>query len=151
MQNLTNKIQTIIAHAPVAAGTSNITDCVVIDTQGYEGLRFIVGFGTITSSAVTSLKAQQSEVKASATSLTNGADLAGTGITVADTDDNKIFIMDIYRPAERYVQLFINRGIANAVVDFAIAELYGARKLPVPASSDVAQQELNVSPAEGTA
>lgn len=151
MQNLTNKILTQIAHAPVAAGSTDVTDCNVIDTQGYEGVRFIVGFGTITTGAVTSIRAQQSDVKASATSLTNGADLEGSGIAVGDGDDNKLVIMDIYRPRERYVQLVIKRATQNAVVDFAIAELYGARKLPVSASSDVASQELSVSPAEGTA
>lgn len=151
MQNLTNKIVTEISHAPVAAGTTDVTDCNVVDTQGYEGVRFIVGFGTLTAGSVAGIRAQQSDVMASATSLTGGADLEGTAILIADTDDNKMLILDIYRPRERYVQLVIDRATANAVVDFAICEKYGARKLPVTQDADVASAEVFASPAEGTA
>lgn len=148
---LTRKTQTQIAHAPVGAGSADVTDCYVIDMQGYEGCRFVVGFGTITSGAATSIKAQQAAAKTSATALTSGQDLAGTGITVADDGDNKLYILDIYKPQKRYLQLRILRATQNSVVDFAIAELYGARKLPVSAHADVGSQELHVSPAEGTA
>lgn len=149
--NLSNKVVTSVNHAPIAAGTSNVTDCEVVDTAGYEGVRFLVGFGAITSGAVTSVKAQQAAAQTSATALTSGADLAGTGITVADTDDNKIVILDVYRPQERYVQLHILRATQNAVVDFVVAELYGARKLPVTQDTDVATLEIHASPDEGTA
>lgn len=148
---LTNKVETLIAHAPVAAGATDVTDCAVIDMQGYEGVRFIVGFGTITSGAATSIRAKQAAAASSATALTNGADMEGTGITVPDDGDNKIYILDIYKPRERYVQLLIKRASQNAVVDFAIAEKYGARKLPVATHANVAGQEIHISPAEGTA
>lgn len=46
----------------------------------------IVGFGTITASAVTSIKVQQG----AASDLSDAADLLGTGITVAADDDNQI-------------------------------------------------------------
>ncbi len=149
--NLSRKISTQIAHAPVAAGSSDVTDCNVVDMQGYDGCRFIVGFGAITANAVTSIKVQQAAVKASDTALTSGADLEGTSITVADDGDNKIYIIDIFKPRERYLQLRILRATQNAVVDFAIAERYGARKLPVTAHADVGGGENHVSPAEGTA
>lgn len=151
MKNLTYKLLTRIGRAPVAAGATNITDCEVIDTQGYEGARVIVGFGTITAGAVTSVKMQQATAKTSDTALTAGADLEGSSITVADTDDNKCVIIDVFRPRERYLQPHILRATQNSVVDFVVYELYGAKKLPVVKDADVATQELHASPAEGTA
>ncbi len=148
---LTRKVETQIVHAPVAAGSADVTDCDVIDMQNFEGCRFIVGFGTITSGAATSVKVQQATAKTSDTALTSGADLEGSGITVADTDDNKAVIIDIFKPRERYLQLRILRATQNAVVDFAVAEKYGARKLPVTKHADIATQEIHISPAEGTA
>lgn len=151
MHNLTNKVLTEIAHAPVAAGSSDVTDCKVIDMQNFEGVRFIVGFGAITAGAVTSINAKQADAKSSATALTNGQDLEGTKVTVADDGDSKLVILDVYRPAKRYVQLLIKRATQNAVVDLAIAEKYGAHKLPVTQDADVHAAEVHASPAEGTA
>lgn len=151
MQHLTNKVKTIRVHAPVAAGATDITDSAVIDMQGYEGVRFIVGFGAITAGAATSVKAQQATAKTSDTALTSGADLLGSSIAVADSDDSKLVISDILRPRERYVQVHVLRATQNAVVDLIIAELYGARKLPVAKDTTVASQETHASPAEGTA
>lgn len=151
MQHLTNKVKTIRVHAPAAAGATDITDCAVVDTAGYEGVRFIVGFGAITSGAVTSVKVQQAAAITSATALTSGADLEGTSDAVLDTDDNKLVISDIIRPRERYVQVHILRATQNSVVDLVIAELYGASKLPITQDATVAQNEQHTSPAEGTA
>jgi hypothetical protein len=129
-----------------AADTSDLTS-EYVDTQGFEGCRFVVGFGALTSTAVTSIKVQQCD-----TSDGSYSDLTGTSITVADDDDNKIAIVDIYRPRERYLKLVTDRGTANAVVDFLVAELYGATAHPVSQSSSIViSQEVHASPAEGTA
>lgn len=151
MQSLTNKVKTIRLHDAVAAGTSDVTDCSVVDMQGYSGVRFLVGFGAITSGAVTSIKVQEAAAKTSATALTSGQDIAGSGITVADTDDNTVVISDIIRPQKRYLQPYIDRGTQNAVVDFVLAELYGPMKLPVTQDATVSHSEVAASPAEGTA
>jgi len=151
MQHLTNKVKTIRIHAPAAAGATDITDSSVIDMQNYEAVRFIVGFGAIVAGAVTSVKVQQATAKTSDTALTSGADLLGSGITVADSDDNTLVITDIIKPQERYVQPHVLRATQNATVDLIIAELYGARKLPVTKDATVSKQETHVSPAEGTA
>ncbi len=150
-QALTNKVLTQLAHAPVAAGAADVTDCYVVDMLGYEGVRFCVAFGAIDGGAATSIRAQGAVAKATSQSLTAGADLAGCNVTVADTGDNKIAILDIYRPADRYVQGVIKRATQNSVVDYAWYELYGAKKLPVTKDANVHAQEIHVSPAYGTA
>jgi hypothetical protein len=129
-----------------SAGTTDLTS-EPVDTAGYEGVRFICGFGAITTNAVTSTKARQG----AASDMGDGADLAGTAQTVADSADNKIVITDIFRPQERYVDHVIDRGTQNAVVDFLIVELYGTRKTPVTQDATVAGAEVHSSPDEGTA
>jgi O-glycosyl hydrolase len=150
--HLTEKVVTEISHAPVVAGSADVTDCNVVDMQNFDAVRFIVGFGTITAGAVTSINAKQADAKTSDTALTSGQDLLGTKVTVADDGDNKVYVLDIVRPQKRYLQLLIKRATQNAVVDFAIHEKYHARTLPVTQTSgSVGVHELHVSPAEGTA
>jgi len=130
----------------VAAGTSNVASD-IIDMAGFDAVQFMVGFGAITSGAATSINVQQGAVS----TLSDAADLAGTSITVADTDDNKVAVTEIIRPAERYLRLEILRATQNSAVDFALALLYGARNVPVTHdSATVITPEVHNTPAEGT-
>ncbi len=80
------------------------------------------------------------------------ADLEGTDVAIADDDDNKLAVLDVYRPQERYVRLVVNRATQNAVIDGVIALQYKGRKAPVTHDvTTVAGAELHVSPDEGTA
>ena len=146
---LTNEVKTILCKSAVAAGSSDITDATAVDTAGYEGVRFIFSFGAITGSAVTSVAAASLATSAP----TPGTDdIAGSSITVPDTADDKIFILDIYKPALRYVRPFVKRATQNAVLNSIIAELYGHSGLhPIAKDATVIAQELSVSPANGTA
>ena len=131
----------------VAAGTTDQNGS-TIDMQGWDGVVFLVAFGTITAGAVTSIKAQQG----AASDLSDAADLEGTGVPVADTDDNKVAALDIVRPRERYVRVVVDRGTQNAVIDGAIAIQYRGRKAPTTHdTSTVVTPETHASPAEGTA
>ncbi len=130
----------------VAAGTTTVNGDEV-DTRGFEGVMFRIAFGTITSGAVTSIKLQHNDV-----SGTGQADIAGSSQTVLDTDDNKIFQSDVYRPTKRYMRMVTTRGTANAVIDYQEVILY--RSFPtVPPSTDttVGGTERFNSPASGTA
>ena len=129
-----------------AAGTTDINST-VIDMQGYEGVELVVMFGTISAGAVTSVKAQQG-------TLSDGSDmvdLEDTSVSIADSDDNGVVLLDIYQPKERYVMLVVNRGTADAVIDGAIAIQYDAKEVPVTQDTTVAGSEFHLSPDEGTA
>lgn len=128
-----------------AAGTADVTSD-TIDTQGYQGIMFIVPMGAIVSGAVTSIKVQQG----TASNMSDAADLAGSAQTIADTADDTTFYTDIYRPTERYVRLIVDRGTQNATVGGIIALLYEPRVAPVTHGTTVGG-ETAVSPAEGTA
>lgn len=146
--NLSKNVKVTRVMNAVAAGTGDSQNGSGVDMSGFEGVVFIAAFGTLTDGAVTTLKAQQDTVSNFATA----ADLAGTAMSIADTSDNDLLVLDIYRPSERYVRPVITRATANAVIDGVIAIQYGARELPTTNDADtVASTETHVSPAEGTA
>lgn len=131
----------------IAAGTSD-QNGTVIDMQNFDSVAFIVMFGAIVAGAVTSIKAQQG------TQVGGGdmADLLGTAITVADSDDTSMAILEIKRPRERYVRVVVDRGTQNATIDGAIAIQSGPRVKPTTHdATTVLGSELHASPAEGTA
>lgn len=145
--NLSKNVKLSSAVTPTAgaAGTTDINGS-ILDMQGFEGVMMIVRMGAITSGAVTSIKMQQDTDSAGGTM----ADLAGTAQTIADTEGGKIFYSDLYKPAERYVRLVVDRGTQNAVVASAEYIQYGAHLAPTTHGTDVSG-ETHVSPAEGTA
>lgn len=130
----------------VSAGTSDVNSDIV-DTAGYDWVRFIVAFGAIVSGAATSVKVQEND----ANSGTGMDDLEGSSITIGDTDDNKLAIVEIYRPRMRYLRLVTKRATQNATIDGLIVELGGGRVKPITDDTTVVSTEVWASPAEGTA
>ena len=127
-----------------AAGTSDINGA-TLDMQNFESVLMRVTFGAIVSSAATSIKAQQG----ANSGLSDAADLIGTSQTVADSDDEKIFYIDLVKPEERYVRLVVVRATQNATCEASYLQ-YNPRKGPTSQGTNVSG-ELHVSPAEGTA
>jgi len=118
------------------------------DLLGFEGVMMVVKFGDIAGGATTTIKAQQD----TATGMGSAADLEGTSIPVADSDDNQIFIIDLYKPQERYVRLYIDKDASHNTEEMAFYIGYGARDFPtVLTLADEVTYELHVSPDEGTA
>ena len=154
MHNLTSVVKTVrlpLDTTTTYTGTAGTTDLTTegVDTLGYAGARFIIGFGTITSSAVTSVKVAQS----SDNGVADGwSDVASSSVTVADDDDNQMVIIDVYKPGKRYLEAIIDRGTANAVVDFMLVELYNPDTAAVTQdTTTVVGTKVLSNPAEGTA
>ena len=135
---------TALDHAEGSADRNGAT----LDMQAFEGVLMCVKFGDIAAGAVTSIKAQQG----AESDLSDAADLEGTGITVAADDDDQIFIVDLYRPQERYVRVVVDKDAANNTEEMSWYVQYGAHKKPQSNNvTDEVTCELHVSPAEGTA
>ncbi len=114
--------------------------------QGFAGAEFLVFFGTITAGSVTSVKLQGSADDSS------WADLAGTSQTVADDDDNQVFVLDAGHLRHRYLRCVVDRATQNAVVDGIVALQYDADKEPVAHdATTVGGSEYLHAPAAGTA
>ena len=146
MESLLEQGKLTLIKAASVAGVTDVTSD-VIDTAGYAGVLMFTTFGVITGTAVTSIKAQEGD-KADGSDM---ADLAGSGITVADDDDGQTFGIDLNRPRKRYVRLYVDRGTANAVIGEIYALKYGAHSRPVTNSVvDTLTAKQLTSPLEGT-
>jgi hypothetical protein len=129
--HLTDYVKTVQVLGAVAAGTSN-QNAAGVDLQGFDGGRFVADFGALTSTQVTSLKVQGSSDNSNWTDIT-GANTAALG----DANSNTILIVDVLRPATRYLRAVVLRGTANAVINCVIAELYRLRTAPVTQDATV--------------
>lgn len=142
------EMQQAITVAAGAAGTSAIEGSVIdMGEAGKEadGVLFVVQVGPVVAGAVTSLKVQQGD----ASDLSDAADLAGTSLSIADTDDNKVKFLQVIRPRKRYLRLYASRATQNATLT-AMAHKFGLRKQAATQPADVAG-ETHVHPAAGTA
>lgn len=131
-----------------AAGTGDTINSSSVDMQGFGAVQFVVLFGAILATGTNKVKAQQSGDDGSADAF---ADLKGTGIDLADTDDNKVAVLDIDKPLERYVRCTVVRGVANTTIDGIIAILYEPNVEPITDDTSVAGSEQHHAPVEGTA
>lgn len=145
---LNNATNTILCKTAVAAGTTDITDATVVDMAGYSGVRFTFHFGAITSGAATSVAAAGG---ATSTPTPGTDDIAGSKITVADTADDTVFTLDIYKPTQRYIRPFVKRATQNAVLNSIVAVQYEPIFMPPTQDTSVTSSKTLVSPANGTA
>ena len=111
-----NSTHVVRVKAPVAAGTTNVTDATGVDCSGYERATFFVAWGAITASGVQSIEVHQSSDDGSSDSYTA---VIGSKVTVADDDDSKITMVEIYRPVEKWLKVVINRATQDSVVELA--------------------------------
>lgn len=133
----------------IAAGAAGATDVVgaTLDMADADGVLVIVNFGPITAGAVTSFKLQQG----AASDLSDAADLAGTQQAVADDEDNTSRYVDLLKPAERYVRVYVDRATQNATLNATYIQ-YKLRKCPPAAQgTGITGGEKHETPAEGTA
>ena len=143
MKELSKDIETIQVANLTTSGTS-AHNGTPVDMEGAEGVRFIV---PITSAAATSVVVAKAAEWAS-TSAFNA--LAATSAAITATTDttgnNKVLIVDVRNPKDRYVQVQTTRATAAAVLGAIIAEKYGLKKLPPSQDSSVVAQTVSVSP-----
>lgn len=146
MEQLLKKVKVIQGSTLTAgaAGTDDIEGSAV-DMSNYQGLKAEVSFGTITSGAVTSILVQQSP----------NSDFSGTPttlktITVADGDDDKTFLVDVYKPQPslgKYLRAVVDRATQNAVVGPIMYTQYDPRiQSQDPAGTGIKSATHLVSP-----
>lgn len=139
MENLSKGVKvTRVKLAQSSAGTAINSDSV--DMQGFEGVMFFGSFGTANSGNFAN--AAQSADDSSFD------DLEGT--KVVPGDDNDSFLIDVYRPQDRYVRVEIDRSGTNTATGDIYAIQYGPRTKPTTHGATI-DSELHVSPDEGTA
>jgi len=120
----------------------------ILDMQNCTGVLMVVKPASIATGATYSIKAQQG----AAADLSDAADLEGTKIDIGDTQDNEIFVIDLYKPEERYVRVVADKDGANAVAESAMYIQYEGRVRPEDnVIAGEITTKLHISPDEGTA
>lgn len=117
----------VVEAAAAAAQTLLTTD--VVDMQGFDSVVFIVLLGDVTDTSALALTAYTND-----TNDTNSpTELAlPVSFTAGASDaDNKLLILELHKPRDRYVYATLARGTANAVVNGILAVLTNARERPV--------------------
>ena len=146
--NISKGVKTTRVMNAVAAGTDDQNSSSV-NMANFESVLFVAALGTLTSSQVTNMKAQQSDDDGGSDAF---SDLLGTlTAAMADGDSDKLIQLDIVKPRKQYVRVVLVRGTQNAVIDGIVAYQYSPLKLPTTHDSSVQDTEIHISPAEGTA
>ena len=124
----------------VAAGTSE-QKSTVLDMQGFDSVMFVLLLGDVTIADVLTLTA-----KSNPTSSTTGGTSEGAVAAQTDPDgtseDNKVVVLDILRPTQRYIFADITRITANAAIDGVLAIQYNAKSMPQTQGSTVLASAL---------
>jgi len=137
---------------PVAAATAGKGDTLTssaIDTLGAAAVLIGVKFGTITATGKGTIKLQHSSDDGATDAY---ADVAGSAYSyTAATDSTKCVVLDVYRPAKRYLKVVnVRDADANIVVENGFAILYHQETQPVPGTTVTGLKVLN-QPQSGTA
>ena len=136
------KISTALDYASGTADRNGAT----LDMAGYDGVLVVCKLATIAVGAVTSIKMQSG----AASDMSDAADLAGTGVSIAADDDDEIKYIDLYQPLERYVRCVVDKDASNACAESVVYIQYRGKSGPVTQPTGT-EGERHQSPAEGTA
>jgi len=128
--------------ADYAAANTTDVNATRVDMAGYESVVFLASIGT--AAANNGVKVQQD----TATGMGSAADLEDSQLLSDGTQTE--FVVEVYRPRERYVRLVVERG-TSTTVEAVWAIQYGTRVLPIDNETAAQAYELNIEPDEGTA
>ncbi|CAN5480164.1 hypothetical protein BH10PSE7_BH10PSE7_15410 [soil metagenome] len=140
MRELHNNIKAIRAISPVAVGTTGTGQAgKIIDRQGYRGIEFIIGYGSITATNATFTPVmKEGDATGTMTSVADGnllgteaaAGIAGAATRTSGVSKNVTKRLG-YRGYKRYVQIGIKSTVTAAVPVHADAILFGPHTAPV--------------------
>lgn len=120
----------------LAAGTSDVNSD-YIDMDGFRHVSVVVEIGTIAASGAVTCSLTQCATSGGTYTAVTGA----TSTVSADTDDNKLIVLDLLDVTQRYVKLSTVRGDGgNSTINAAVAIKRGARKKPSTASATTLQR-----------
>ena len=147
LNNLLKNAKITRVHAGGAgAASATPTKGTILDMAGFQSVMFIAEMGDVVSGSVVSLRAAQAT-----TNDTNEMDLlAGSagGTAGASDIDDKLIVLDVVRPNERYIEVQLFHTTQNAPFDSILAIQYDAKDMPVTQGSTVYDAETLANPNE---
>lgn len=137
--NLIKDAKFVVVEAAAVAGTTTITTDVV-DMAGFDSVAFVAHLGDVTATSALALTVFSNDTNDTTTPTETEA--AASFTAGASDADNKLMIVDVTCPRQRYVYATLERGTANAVVNGIIAILYNAHNKPVTQPASVLASAL---------
>ena len=138
------KIQTALDYA---SGTSdrNGESC---DMSGYQGCIVVLKLAAIAAGGANTAKIQCDDNS----SFTSALDIEDSKQTIADDDDNQVFVWDVRNVPERYIRVAVDKDGSHACAENAIYIKYGADSRPITnAVADEVTIETHIWASTGTA
>ena len=142
MSNLLSNVKVIRCVGYNAASTTNRKGT-IIDMEGFESVTFIAQFGTMLNASKIELVAGQHEENDTSKMVESEAT---TGEVLSDGTDDVHLILDVVKPAKRYIEPHIKISDQNALVEGCIAILHGPRTAPVEQDDAVLAAKTFQSP-----
>jgi len=136
-------------NSPITAASSTDDNSEILDMSGFEGVVFITPITDSAETGVAALTVEQNTIN-SDTGMAAVAGGSAVATSAGDDDlNNRLLIVDVYKPLERYVQGVLTSAVANIAFGDTIAIRYGARSLPqTQGTASVADDEIVISPSE---
>ena len=101
-----------LALSPQSIAASSSANGNTVDTQGWDGVLFVLALGAVDGTQDMKAQSDDNSGMSSPTDITNAA------ITqVTASGDDKIYMLDVWRPGERFVRCVVTNG-AGATADF---------------------------------
>lgn len=134
--NLSKDIKITVV-SPAAAAAQTAIDSSILDMSGYEGVMFVALLGDVTATSVLTLTAKGNSANhlTVPAPVTQGATAAFTA-GAADAD-SKALMVDVYKPALRYMFANLTRTTADAIVGGIIAIQYSSVNKPTTQDASV--------------
>lgn len=124
---LSEEIKLTLVQAALADGQSD-PDSTAVDMAGFDGVMFVGLVGTITGAGTVTLTGQQSSDNGVADAF---APMTGAAVVAtAAAESDKLLVLDIDQPRERYVRTNLTRAVANSIYGGTLAIQYKARSKP---------------------
>lgn len=141
IDSLSNGTEPVLSSGAVGAGVADVVG-VVFDATRFDSVRFLASLGAVVDTSIVTLKAQTG-LLADGSDMTDVAGCTTAGFTSsgATPASNKFVSLDVRRPLKKYVRAVLSRTVANATVNFIIAEGYNARTEPIVSSTVVARKD----------
>lgn len=145
---LSNNISIREVGAPISAASNTDSNSDRIDMSGWDGVIFVASVTDSVATGVGTLKVEQNTADSdSGMAALSGASAAAT-CAINDDLNDKLLVVDVYRPTERYVQAVRTSATANIAFGTLFAILYAGSKFPVSDHATVLDSAKVVSPAE---
>lgn len=137
-----------VALAPALIdNTAANTLSAAIDMQGYDRVRFIYQLGGMVNGSSLSTWAVESNESnlGNSTNIVNAENTSQQAalVNVANTDNNSVQILDIYRPTKRYVGVYVDAAAANITLMGVLAERFRGTGV-LPATQPSGHQYVSV-------